>query len=224
MSVIKKMRGLPIMDLQNFSKLLRTRNIAGFRRLGKKLPLERYLTTKLTEREKSELRFAPKTEIVKFKDPNGNIFTGFRNAQKDGVLVFALLPNNLLPICAEFRHGCERVMLTLPGGLIEPSDKNPEATAKREFAEEMGIALKKLIPLNTRGIPVDARSSTRKNFFFLGIPAIPIKSRRQKTDKAEFVARFLISIEHWLALMERGLVDESAVATSLLALKKLRSL
>ncbi len=224
MGEIKKIYGLPVMDLQNFSSLMRTRKVAGFRKLTKTISFEEYLKTALTKDERRELKFAPKTEVVKFRDPNGNIFTGFRNAHKSGVLIFTLLPNDLLPICAEFRHGTERVVLNLPAGLIELMDKNPKVAAKREFREEIGIALKDLILLNSGGAPIDARVSTRQNFFFLGIPALPLRIKKTRMGKAEFITRFLIRVDHWLKLMEFGIVDDCSIAGTLLALKKLKRL
>ncbi|OGF52113.1 hypothetical protein A3I27_02550 [Candidatus Giovannonibacteria bacterium RIFCSPLOWO2_02_FULL_43_11b] len=223
MGALKKIYGLPVMNLQNFSGLMRARKVASFRKLTKTISFEEYLKNELTQDEKKELRFAPKTEVVKFRDPNGNTFTGFRSAHKSGVLIFALLPGNLLPICAEFRHGSEKVVLNLPAGLIEPTDANPKVAAKREFREEIGITLKKLIPLNSGGVPIDARVSTRKNFFFLGMPALPLKVKKQRLEKSEFAARFLIHIDHWLALMKLGIVDDCSMAATLLALKKLKS-
>lgn len=224
MNFIEQSYGLPIVDLQNLSELIRLHKVDRFHKLAEAIPLEKYLKMNLTEDEKKELRFAPKVEAVKFKDPQGENFTGFRNVFKNGVLIFALLPGNLLPICAEFRHGCERVMLNLPSGLIEPNDINPEAAARREFEEETGIALQKIIPLNLKGIPVDARSSTRQNFFFLGVPTNPFEIRESKMQKAEFIASFLIHVDNWLKLMESGMVDGCSVSGTLLALKKLNLL
>ncbi len=218
---MKQSYGLPVVDLQNLSELIRSREVDRFHKFAEAVPLEEYLKMDLTEDEKKELRFAPKIEAVKFKDPQGENFTGFRNVFKNGVLTFALLPGNLLPVCAEFRHGCERVMLNLPSGLIEPSDASPKAAARREFEEETGIALQKIIPLNPKGIPVDARSSTRQNFFFLGTLANPPKLKKLKMQKAEFIATFLIHADNWLKLMESGTVDGCSVSGTLLALKKL---
>ncbi|TSA45679.1 NUDIX hydrolase [bacterium] len=222
MSPTKKMYGLPILNLQNVSEIMAKKELSGFRKLAPAMPLEKYLEKKFTKTEEEELRFVPKVEVVKFKDPKGNDFNGFRNLFKNGVLVFALLPGDLLPICAEFKHGCERVMLCLPSGLIEPGDKNPEVAAKREFKEEMGITLRKLVLLNRQSIPVDARVSTRQNYFFLGMPSDPLGIKKQKREGAEFIERFLVSIDNWLKFMEAGLVDECSMAATLLALRKLK--
>ena len=224
MNSLEKIYGFHVINPQNFSELIRVSKVADFRKISDTIPLQEYLKMDLTETEKKELRFAPKTEVIKFKDPAGENFTGFRNSLKDGVLIFALLPDNLLPICAEFRHGCERVMLNLPAGLIESDDANPGARAKKEFEEEIGITLKELISLNSGGVPIDARILTRKNFFFLGVPAEPIEVKEQKLHEAEFVARFLVRLPDWLEFMEMGTVDGCSVSGTLLALRKLEKI
>lgn len=213
--------GLPVVNPKNLPAFLRARAVGNFRKLSSAMPIETYLKRKLTLGERRELRFVPKIEAVRFKDPRGKRFTGFRCACKNGALIFTPLPGNMLPICAEFRHGSERVMLNLPAGLIEPNDTNPKARAKKEFEEETGIALQKLIPLNSEGVPMDARILTRKNFFFLGIPKIPLTVRPQRTHEGEFVARCLVSLLDWMKFMEEGLVDDCSIAGTLLALRKL---
>lgn len=223
MDSIKMLRDFPLLTLQNFSTLMEARDLSGFRRVSDAISFEKYLEMDLTQNEKEELRFAQKVEVVRFKDPNGEPFAGFRGVQKDGVLVFTPLPGEMLPICAEFRHGCERVILNLPAGLIEEDDPNPETAAKREFEEETGIVLQKLTPLNSNGIPIDARSSTRQNFFFLGIPADPIQIKKPNTHKAEFVKRFLVATEDWLHLMKLGAVEDCSMSATLLALRELNT-
>lgn len=218
---ITNIHGLPVVNQKNLPAFLRARAVGNFRKLSPAMPIETYLKRKLTPRERRELHFVPKIEAIRFKDPRGRRFTGFRCACKNGALIFTLLPEDMLPICAEFRHGSEKVMLNLPAGLIEPNDANPKARAKKEFEEETGIALQKLIPLNARGIALDARILTRKNFFFLGVPKIPLAVRSQRTHDGEFVARCLVSLLDWMKFMEEGLVDDCSIAGTLLALRKL---
>ena len=218
---MKQFHDFPIITPQNFKELLHEHKVDDFSKVGEAIPLEKYLKMNLSEAEKKELKFAPKVEAVRFKDPSGKNFTGFRSALKDGAIIFAQLPGNLLPVCAEFRHGCERVMLNLPAGLIELDDQTPSVRAKKEFEEETGILLKKLLPLNLDGVPIDARALTRKNFFFLGIPEDPPIVNPQKTHKSEFVARFLVNMDDWFKFMSDGVVDDCSIAGTLLALKKL---
>ena len=221
MDIINALHDFPLLTLRNFSTLIGARDVDGFRKLSKAISLKEYIKTDLTEDQKRELQFAPKVEVVQFKDPNGDFFAGFRSAQKDGVLVFMPLPGDLLPICAEFRHGCERVILNLPAGLIEPDDPDPETAAQREFEEETGIVLQQLTPLNSCGTPIDARNSTRQNFFFLGLPTDPIQTKKPQTHKAEFIKRFLVTTHDWLELMKLGVVEDCSMSATLLALQEL---
>ena len=220
----KTIHGFSVINPKNFSALIKKSGVGNFQKLSPPLPIETYLKKKLTPHERRELLFAPRVEAIPFKNPRGGRFTGFRCRYKNGVLIFALLPGNMLPVCAEFRHGCERVMLNLPAGLIEPNDKSPKIRAGKEFEEEIGISLKKLIPLNSGGVPMDARVLTRKNFFFLGIPKKPLVVQKQKTHAGEFVARFLIRLEDWLEFMKLGMVDDCSITGTLFALEKLNQL
>lgn len=220
----KNAHSLPVVNPKNLPAFLRACAVGNFRKLSPAVPIETYLKRKLTPRERRELRFVPKIEAVRFNDPRGRRFTGFRCACKNGALIFTLLPEDMLPICAEFRHGSEKVMLNLPAGLIEQNDASPKTRAKKEFEEETGIALQKLIPLNSKGVPIDARILTRKNFFFLGIPKVPLTVRSQRTHEGEFVARCLVGLDDWMKFMEEGLVDDCSIAGTLLALRKLNKI
>ncbi|MBW2001321.1 MAG: NUDIX hydrolase [Deltaproteobacteria bacterium] len=55
----------------------------------------------------------------------------------------------------QYRHGCGRVFLELPGGLIDKNDLSPDQAAKRELLEETGYCAETLILL-TRIYPQPA--------------------------------------------------------------------
>lgn len=56
----------------------------------------------------------------------------------DSVCVFALTPDNNVLLTTEYRHGVSKVLIGLPGGVMDSSDDNPQATAERELLEETG--------------------------------------------------------------------------------------
>jgi ADP-ribose pyrophosphatase len=62
------------------------------------------------------------------------------------VVVVPVQPDGRVVTMAGYRHGPRRVCLSLPGGFIDPAEK-PEAAARRELAEETGLAPSKLMPL-----------------------------------------------------------------------------
>jgi 8-oxo-dGTP pyrophosphatase MutT (NUDIX family) len=54
------------------------------------------------------------------------------------VNVIAVTPDAQLVMIEQFRHGSGTVELEIPGGMIDPGDKGPEAAAIRELREETG--------------------------------------------------------------------------------------
>lgn len=58
----------------------------------------------------------------------------------DWVNVVALTPDRQIVLIEQFRHGTDTVELEVPGGVTDPTDDSPVATAIRELREETGYA------------------------------------------------------------------------------------
>jgi ADP-ribose diphosphatase len=56
----------------------------------------------------------------------------------DWVNVIAVTPENHLVMVEQYRHGSNTVELEIPGGIMDPQDGSPVATAVRELKEETG--------------------------------------------------------------------------------------
>lgn len=56
----------------------------------------------------------------------------------DWVNACAVTPDEKLVMVEQFRHGSETVELEVPGGMMDPEDTDPVATAVRELREETG--------------------------------------------------------------------------------------
>ena len=65
----------------------------------------------------------------------------------DWVNVIALTPDQQLVMVEQFRHGSETVELEIPGGVMDPHETDPVATAVRELREETGYAGRDARPL-----------------------------------------------------------------------------
>ena len=56
------------------------------------------------------------------------------------VNVIAVTPDQQLVMVEQYRHGSGTVELEIPGGMMDPGDASPVATAVRELREETGYA------------------------------------------------------------------------------------
>ena len=65
----------------------------------------------------------------------------------DWVNVIAVTTDDRLVLVRQFRHGSEHVSLEIPGGLIDPHEKDPALAAARELREETGYEAARIEPL-----------------------------------------------------------------------------
>lgn len=65
----------------------------------------------------------------------------------DWVTVLPLTADGQLVMVRQYRHGSERVTLEIPGGLIDPNERDPAVAAARELREETGYSAGRLEPL-----------------------------------------------------------------------------
>lgn len=214
---MEKKFGIPIANSDNVFEVARSLGIVKWKTSEKVMSAADYLKREHTPSEKEHLKYLLPSEVVSLINPKGEVFRGFRFLGPSGALVFTLLPGNFIVVCAEFMHGCDQVMLDLPGGMIEPGE-NPEATAKKEFEDESGIILEKVIPLSTRGIPSNARRIHSWHYIFIGIEKKPIQIKEQVLDSMEYVGVMLVHLDDWIKLIEKEAVDAKSVAATFKAL------
>ena len=74
-----------------------------------------------------------------YRLPDGRTVEWDMHAGGPTVAVLALTPEGRLVMVRQFRPGPDRVVLTLPGGMIDPGE-TPEEAGERELREETGYA------------------------------------------------------------------------------------
>lgn len=228
---MKKKFGFPIVTADNVFSVLEQLGIKHWQSLEKPLPLDKYKKRNLTSFQKKEIeKFAPKLEVELFATPRNETFTGFRATWPYGmgVHIFTILPGDLVPITAEFRHGEKVISLILPGGITDPDKTNLRDRmmhAKKEFEDETGILLKKVIPIetgDTSGISLSARQVKQRICGFIGILPKPLVFKKANLDYNEFLKAVLIPVKDLMELIMRGNVKEvSLIASTFMALFKM---
>ena len=80
----------------------------------------------------------PNVRIDHCELPDGQVIEGFVLEYHDWATVVALTPDNQVVMERQYRHGIQKILLELPGGVIDDSDASPLEAARRELLEETG--------------------------------------------------------------------------------------
>jgi ADP-ribose pyrophosphatase YjhB (NUDIX family) len=213
--------GLPLANANNIMSIVKSSGIGRWQLITDAIAMEDYPDIELTKQE-MKIKRRLQIKVSRFLSPSGEHFRGFRWVGGSGTRVFTIIDGDLIPICAEYQHGCREVIFDLPGGKVE-TDEELSVCAKREFEEESGIVLDRVIPLSSVGMPIAARHRDARNYSFIGVASNPVTVKLQKLDAHEHLKVFLISLDDWLKLIDREMVQSYSASTTLLALRWLGS-
>ena len=200
-------------------------SIKTWKKIAEPVAIWDFLNIKLSEAQKNSIHFAPKIEMVKFQNPHSKKpYEGWRTNGGNWATVFALLPDNTIPVTIEFKHGIEEILISLPAGVVQEGEDTKKAL-RRELLEETGVVARRIVALGDPklGIAPSSRKATTRYFGFLALDA-KLHSPQQPDDD-EIIQVVFVKIPTWLAMIERGLIrDASAITTTYLALRKLKKL
>jgi len=218
---IKYEHGFPVVNSKDIDEVLKQLNITKWNMAEMPKSLEDFIKRESVAEVDRLRKFIPRDEVVSFQKPDGQIFRGIRRNSADGVVTFALLPGDLIPICAEFKHGISEISINLPGGGNHNNDELPHI-AKEEFEQETGVVLEEIIELSPIGISSDARIHKNRTFYFLGKAKNPLVIKNTKLDEGEILEPLLISLKEWLMLIENNrVIDGQSIICTYLALAHL---
>ena len=94
---------------------------------------------------------------------DGEVYDFFRIEAGDWVNVIPLTPEGEVVMVAQYRHGAGKVMLEIPGGMVDPGE-DPIVAGARELLEETGYAAGRMEPLGDIN-PNPALFGNRVHFF-----------------------------------------------------------
>jgi ADP-ribose pyrophosphatase len=116
--------------------------------------------------------------------------------------VLAVTADGCIPLVRQFRPAVRRFTLEFPGGMRD-GDEDPQASAIRELAEEVGLAVSRVRPLATM-IPESGRLGNRMWTFFAP-DAVPVADWRPETG----VEHMMVGLTELHALALDGEFDHA---------------
>ncbi len=157
-------------------------------------------------RENVFSKYGRKIDKVIFKLPTGQESDFYLTGKDSRVAaVFALTPENKVILVEQFRPGPQKILLELPGGVVN-KDETPIEAIKREFLEESGFTGD--FEFITESI-IDAYSGTTRYHFV----AKNCKKIQEPTDTdVEFTNVVLMNLKEFRKHLKSGQLSDIATA------------
>ena len=134
---------------------------------------------------------------------------------------FALTEDNKVILVKQYRHAIGEVIIELPGGVVDDTDKDFQTAVARELLEETGYTFSSFESLGK----ISANPSTNANWMHMFLAKGGRKVAEQKLDHNEEISVELFSIDEVKQLLrENKIVQAMHVTAILYALEKIGEL
>jgi 8-oxo-dGTP pyrophosphatase MutT (NUDIX family) len=129
------------------------------------------------------------------------------------VNVVAVTAGDEVVLVRQYRHGLGAVHYEIPAGVVDPSDPNPEAAARRELLAETGYGGGRWSPLLTLSANPGLQSNLSYSFLAEGVERLA----EPAPEATEDLRVHLVRVDRVGALIEAGEVVQALHAAPLLA-------
>jgi ADP-ribose pyrophosphatase len=137
----------------------------------------------------------------------------------DWINIFGITTRNEVVLVRQYRHGIGRVVVELPSGTIEASDKNPLEAARRELLEETGYSSNHFIQTGV----ISPNPANHSNLTYCFLARDLKKEGEPKMDETEEVETVLIPLEQAVEMLQRGdFLQALHVSSIYFALKEMK--
>jgi ADP-ribose pyrophosphatase len=127
------------------------------------------------------------------------------------VQVLPITPENQVVMISQYRHGCGRTFLELPGGLIDDDDLSPQDTAARELLEETGYRAEDLLLLAETYPQPAVLSHSGFTYVAPGVQRVA----EPMLDAAEDIEMSLIDVHRIPDMIRRGEINHGQTVMGL---------
>ena len=130
----------------------------------------------------------------------------------DWVNIIPLTPKREVIMVRQFRHGISAFTLEIPGGMIDPADKNPAAAGRREMREECGYDSADIVALGR----VHPNPAIQPNFCysFLARNVTQVALPHPNMDGSEETEVVVVPLREIKGLIAEGKITHALVITA----------
>lgn len=144
--------------------------------------------------------------------PNGNENKEYYVLEyPDWVNVIAITTTGEFVFIRQYRHGLGETRFEIPAGVIDPTDPNPEAAARRELLEETGFTGGEWSLLTV----LSGNASTTNNLCHCFIAEGVSQTDHQHLEATEDIEVVLLNREDVLKLLRKDEIKQSLMAAPL---------
>lgn len=143
--------------------------------------------------------FRPRLRLDKVELPNGKFLDATIFEFRSWASVIALTKNNEVVLIKQYRHGVEKVLWEIPGGVVEDGE-HPLDGVKRELLEETGYTASEFIEVGQMYPNPAIQTNTMYCYLALGAE----KLTTQSLDDGEDIEVYLVPLDELMAMMKRG--------------------
>lgn len=168
----------------------------------------------------NDLWFKVRKDIC--ESPSGKIINPYYVYEfPEWATAFAMTEDNKVIIVKQYRHPIGEVIVELPGGCVDDTDKDFQTAIARELLEETGYTFSSYESLGK----ISSNPSTNTNWMHMFLATGGKKVSEQKLDHNEEIIVELIPIEELKKLVRDNKIVQSMHITCILyALEKLNEL
>lgn len=141
--------------------------------------------------------------------PDGRTSTREVVEHKGAVAVVPLKDKDTVLLVRQWRVPAGKALLEIPAGGLNPGE-TPEACARRELAEEIGLVPERLIPLYAAYVAPGY--SEERIYGFLGLDLRESVAEADEDENLEIVS---LSLEEALAAIETGEIEDAKTIAGL---------
>jgi len=158
-------------------------------------------------------------EQIQFKDEAGSELPPYHRLRApDWVIVLPVTADGRAVLVRQVRAGIGAATLEVPGGCLDPSEKDSMMAAARELEEETGFTSQRILPLAVLS-PNPAIMSNRAHYF-LALGCHPHPNRRHFPDANEVLETELADLHELDSMIRLGKINHSLSALCIMLAKK----